>query len=506
VDIDFGAYTDTGKVREINQDRALATKKLFAVADGMGGHVGGEVAAELALEELVNSFKTDPTGRGLAAAIRGANLAVWTKGMDEPNLRGMGTTLTAGTIIEADGMTTLHISHVGDSRAYILRQEELTQLTYDHTVVEELIRQGKLSQSQAQVDKRRHTLTRALGVEPSVTVDSFDVELERGDAILLCSDGLSNELSENEIVTLLSSPRTAVQIAEDLVRVAKAHGGKDNITAVVVFVDKTAQNISSTAGMLHNSKDTNTAFGPINLVENSEVSLKKDVIDNLELLDSGSVDEATLLDFPVQNIDGGRQKNDSGPSGSQPIATQDSKDKQNISEAPSALSTTVDENKKPKTISENYRLKNRNSLIYDLSDDTEETEVFKTKVPLLTFRTVLFFALFVAIGLSTYGTVKWFSDNSYFVGLDGKQIAIFHGRPNGSYFFKPKLMADTSLTANDVLPEQASALKQGVEVTSLNQAYQLIDLLKTQRIKMGLGGDTTTTTTIPYSQLLTTPT
>ncbi len=492
MEIDIGAYTDAGKVREINQDRALATSRLFAVADGMGGHVGGEVAAELALEELLKSFKTDPTGKGLAAAIRGANLAVWTKGMDDPSLRGMGTTLTAGTLTESSDQLTLYLSHVGDSRAYILREGELSQLTEDHTVVEELVRQGKLTETQAQVDKRRHTLTRALGVEPNILVDSFKVNLESGDIILLCSDGLSNELSENEIVTLLASDHIAQQKAEDLVRLAKAHGGKDNITTVIIKIKDAASSLDVKSESLADDILPVTA-GADEQIDSSlgtfGDSYQSDAASSAELnttsaqfLTQDSTDEATLLDFPAFNEN---------------MAT--------ITDNESLPLIPVGEPEESvvlKTKSKQVKIKLKGTLIYDLSDEYDESDQIDTRVPFLTFRTIVFIALMVAVSLSVYGAIRWFADNSYYVGLSGNNIAVYHGRPGGQYFFKPKLVSTTNLTKYDVLPNQATALQKGVEVSSLNGAYQLINDLKAQEKKMGLGQNTTTTT-IPFTQLLT---
>jgi len=235
-----GASSDVGRVRPVNQDRYLLGEDIFAVADGMGGHVGGEVAAQLAVDVLKDAFEKDKTSNGLLNAVKEANLAVWNKGLDDISLRGMGTTLTAGVLIKekADSLL-LVLAHVGDSRAYLLRGSKLVKLTDDHTLIEELLRRGKINSAQALHDRRRHTLTRALGIEPDVAVDLKQVRLLPGDRIILCSDGLTNEVSEKEIASTLAKGQDPAKVAADLVALARAHGGNDNITAVVIVIEKT---------------------------------------------------------------------------------------------------------------------------------------------------------------------------------------------------------------------------------------------------------------------------
>jgi protein phosphatase len=231
-----GSATDTGLVRSVNQDLAVETPNLFAVADGMGGHAGGEVAARLAVDALAVAFRRQPTGAGLSEAVSEANDVVWQHSQDNPELRGMGTTLTAVALVGEDGKDVLALVNVGDSRSYRFHDGELSQITTDHSLAEEMVRTGELTSTEASVHPHRHILTRALGVASGVAVDLWRIQPVRGDRYLLCSDGLTNELTSDQIGEVLSSVPDPQHAAELLVQAARTHGGSDNITVVVVDV------------------------------------------------------------------------------------------------------------------------------------------------------------------------------------------------------------------------------------------------------------------------------
>lgn len=235
------AETHTGYVRAINQDQAVISGDLVAVADGMGGHLGGEVAARTAIEELVAAFRRDRTPSGLVGAVRKANRAIWRRSRVDRKLHGMGTTLTAAALIlplEPDGSSAAHVTlvNVGDSRAYRLvpNSTELQRLTEDHTVVEEMVRQGELTPEEAAVHPHRHVLTRAVGIDPEVDMDVWDLSFEPGSRLLLCSDGLTNELTDDEIADVLAKEQDPTRAAHELVGRALGHGGMDNVTVVVI--------------------------------------------------------------------------------------------------------------------------------------------------------------------------------------------------------------------------------------------------------------------------------
>jgi protein phosphatase len=227
-----GARTDKGRVREGNEDHELTDKTmgLYAVADGMGGHQAGEVASATAIEALRAAVAS---GTPIRDAITLANDAVVERSAADERLRGMGTTMTAATLA-AGG--TLLIGHVGDSRAYLARDGELRQITEDHSLVEEMVRGGELTPEQAEVHPQRSVITRALGIDPGVEVDLYPVELQEGDRVLLCSDGLTGMVRTEEIAAVLQREPDPPKAANELVEAANEAGGEDNITVVLLDV------------------------------------------------------------------------------------------------------------------------------------------------------------------------------------------------------------------------------------------------------------------------------
>jgi protein phosphatase len=231
-----GAATDTGRVRSNNQDSNLVGTNLYAVADGMGGHQGGEVASAIAVETLQEEV-TEPTAGSLVEGVRLANQAIFERQADTPELRGMGTTLCAVALVETeDGGEEILVVNVGDSRVYRFRDDVLSQVTRDHSLVEDLRREGRLTDAEAAVHPHRNVLTRALGIDANVVVDEFHLEPHAGDRFLLCSDGLFNEVPEDRISATLRRLESPDDAAHELVRQANENGGRDNITCVVVDV------------------------------------------------------------------------------------------------------------------------------------------------------------------------------------------------------------------------------------------------------------------------------
>ncbi len=226
----IGHASDVGRVRDHNEDSYVVDPQLalVAVADGMGGHRGGDVASTTALDAFHASFTSNG---GMRDAVRAANDAVIERSTNEAQLRGMGTTLTAGVLGE-DG--TLLVGHVGDSRAYLLRAGALTRITTDHSLVEELMTAGELTEEEAERDPRRSMITRALGLEPDLEVDLYPVALQPGDRVLLCSDGLTTMVREDEIEKILVDEPDADAAARQLIEAANAAGGLDNITVLLL--------------------------------------------------------------------------------------------------------------------------------------------------------------------------------------------------------------------------------------------------------------------------------
>src|SRR5215467_8622680 len=236
-----GAYavaSDTGRKRRRNEDNYVVAPPLFAVADGMGGAQAGEVASQLAASALEAGDSDALEGtKGLDALIQEANRRIFDRASTDPSASGMGTTMTVALV---EGMTVA-IGHVGDSRAYLVRGEQMEQLTDDHSLVNELLKSGKLSEEEAQVHPQRSVITRAVGTDPDVDVDGFTIEAEEGDVILICSDGLSDMVGDEEILELLHANRDDLEKAvKALVSAANRGGGEDNITAVAFRVSSEA--------------------------------------------------------------------------------------------------------------------------------------------------------------------------------------------------------------------------------------------------------------------------
>ena len=235
--LEHHGVTDPGKVRKNNEDSLLVgegrDETLFAVADGIGGFEAGEVASSIATEALKELEPLSP----LEDAIREANRRILAAARGDEKLSGMGTTVVAMRFGGTREEPTAEISHVGDSRAYLLRGDDLKPVTEDHSLVAELVRSGDLTRAQASEHPQKNLITRALGAEEEVDVDTAVLPVEAGDRLLLCSDGLSDMVSETKMLDLLTShPEDTEKTVHALVRAALDAGGADNITVVVVDV------------------------------------------------------------------------------------------------------------------------------------------------------------------------------------------------------------------------------------------------------------------------------
>ena len=227
--VEEAARTDAGRQRRANEDSYFARAPAFAVADGMGGAQAGEVASQIAAESFDERTDDGNPEQQLARVAHAANRRIFEQSESDSSLRGMGTTLT-GALVAGDEVT---IVHVGDSRAYLLRDGELRQLTRDHSLVEELRRQGRLTSEEAEEHPQRSVVTRALGVEPDVQLDVHTHQARSGDLFLLCSDGLTSMVRRDRMREIVSGSDSLDAAADSLVREANEMGGRDNITVVM---------------------------------------------------------------------------------------------------------------------------------------------------------------------------------------------------------------------------------------------------------------------------------
>jgi protein phosphatase len=235
---DQATRTDTGRQRNANEDSLFTRAPVFVVADGMGGAQAGEVASKAAAESFDRELPPTAPERVLRETIETANRAIHDRARNDPSLAGMGTTITAA-IVDADS-EEVAIGHVGDSRAYRLRGGKLERLTRDHSLVEEMRRKGQLTDAQAEDHPQRSIITRALGPEPEVQVDLQTVPAQAGDVFLICSDGLTTMLGDEQIAGILSRATSMQAAARKLVDEANRAGGRDNITVVAFRLEDAA--------------------------------------------------------------------------------------------------------------------------------------------------------------------------------------------------------------------------------------------------------------------------
>jgi serine/threonine protein phosphatase PrpC len=272
-----GVITDTGRKRRRNEDAYVCEPPLFAIADGMGGAQAGEVASRLAAAALKES-RADAGGEDrIQDLIQEANRRVYARSSTDPNTSGMGTTITVALVENGN----VAFGHVGDSRAYLIRDGRMEQVTEDHSLVNELMKSGKLSREEAETHPQRSVITRALGTDPDVDVDTFTIEAKVGDVFLLCSDGLTDMVWEREIQELVEGNRNDIDAAlKALVKAANRSGGEDNITVVAFEIaegqalthdGETRENVVPDAAPL-DDEDTLTEADAVPAVDTAVIS------------------------------------------------------------------------------------------------------------------------------------------------------------------------------------------------------------------------------------------
>jgi protein phosphatase len=439
-----GAATDVGRQRTINQDSfvLLPDRNLFIVADGMGGHQGGEVASRLAVETLQVAYQ-DPTADSLTDAIAVANHRIRNEGDADPELRGMGTTVVALALmreepdpdepIDDDELPQhLLIANVGDSRGYLFRDGSLTQLTEDHSVVADLVREGRISTEEAEVHPQRNIVTRVLGVYDTVEVDLWPLDPVAHDRYLLCSDGLFNEVGADQISSVLRRLDDPNEAAAELVRLANESGGRDNITAVIV-----------------------------------------DVLDDGGIAESAS---AALAGEPSGVA--------SGPAPAAPIDEAD--DLAGFTTAMPAGSTSrlsddeLDSVRSPRPPRSERRAERRRQ---------------RTQRTRLTWRVLLFTLLVLGVIGGALATIQWYGTGAYYVSFDGDEVVIYQGRPGGILWVDPELEERTGIDRADVPERYVPAIIAGNEQPSLAKARQLVGNIERDIDEGDTGTGTSTTTT-----------
>jgi protein phosphatase len=446
-----GASTDVGQVRSTNQDAKLVAPNLFGVADGMGGHQGGEVASAMAVETFRAEAST-PTVAGMVAAVQAANRAIFDRSVADPDVRGMGTTLCAlALVVDDDGADQVMIINVGDSRAYRYRADDLSQLTRDHSLVEDLRAEGRLTEQEAAVHPHRNIITRALGTDPEVEVDHVELAPVTGDRYLLCSDGLFNEVSTDRIAATLRRLADPDEASRELVRLANEHGGRDNITVVVVDIH---DGDGSDEGQVVGAGSPAPGDAPA----------RGERRDRTEVAAAAGPAGSALT--PEEDVAGFGTTAKAGPG------------KSGADGAADGRAAVTGKPAEP-------------------------------RIRRLTWRVALFVVIVLAVLAAAVGAVGWYARRTYFVGVKGNEVTIFKGQPGGVLWFDPTVAEDTGVTLEQMPAQYRDELRKGHSASSLSDAHGYVRRLEGIAAAQGLPKPSSTTaapTTEPATPTTAAPT
>jgi len=391
-----GGASDTGQVRTVNQDSWVATDGLYVVADGMGGHLGGEVASLIAVETIRDRVE-QPSMSSLLEGVRAANEAIFDRATDDPDLRGMGTTVCTIAGVDTEDGPRLGVVNVGDSRIYVFVGEELRQVTQDHSLVETMVREGRLTEEEAAVHPQRNIVTRALGVGPDLEIDWWQLPVRSGDRFILCSDGLFNEVTDDQIAAVLRRLADPTEAAEELVRLANANGGRDNITVLIVDVEP--------GGDDEDADPVTTSFGDPRVARIHGTDL---------------AGFSTAVD-PANDV----------------VSDDDER----------SLQPAVD------------------------GDDGDEPKGHRR---LMSWRAFGWLVMVIGVIVVAVAAIGIYARSSFFVSVEGDQIVIFQGRPDGVLWFDPTIEEVTEVAVDDLTPALLEEVVGNPSYASLDGAQDYV--------------------------------
>ncbi len=486
-----GSSSLVGQVRTANEDSFLVTDDMVAVADGMGGHRAGEVASALTVEVLSGT-----SGRrslaDLVLAVHLANRAINERAAEDESLRGMGTTVCVVGVVDEDG-EHLAVLNVGDSRVYLFASGELTRLTEDHSLVETLVREGRITPDEAEVHPQRNVLTRALGVEALVVVDAWLLAPCAGDRLLLCSDGLFNELSEAEIAAILDEGDEAEVAARRLAAEADAAGGRDNITAVVVDLidaDRPAEALTGRFRRIATpTVDLDDAYhDPVN--DTATVPLVPISAPPQRGPEVGSNEESTdgdpVEDDLEESADAGPDDGVEEPSGPGPVDMGELDEALDRAAAEDARNDHGDED------GDSAEADHEGPPGLHGSDDAEAPSSRQG----ISWRTPVFIVAILLLIAGAFGIVALMAGRGWFVGPDGATVAIYRGTPGGFLWIQPELEQESDIELSDLTDRDRA------DVEERRRAYD--KLADAERYLANLEDRTTTTTTTTTAATTTT--
>jgi PPM family protein phosphatase len=452
----WGSRSDVGQVRQVNQDSLLVTDGVFAVADGMGGYQGGEVASAITVAALERAWP----GADLDTVLRGvalANEAVLGEAAANPRLLGMGTTLAALVLLEHP-QPVLVVVNVGDSRVYRFADDELIQVTQDHSLVETLVREGQLNREQAVDHPQRNILVRALGVASPVEVDYWQLPCRAGERFLICSDGLFNEVSDGELAMACARGESPQTIADDLVELANSRGSRDNVT--VVLVDVVAGDDE-----------------PMHLPAEPYIAVPRLGSDATGIAPTIAAEEDPLqqgLGAPaVEHADPG---DDVAPPAPAPLAAS------TAATAAHEVVAPID----PPPLPHAEEPSSQGQILSSPSPVTSAGELFDDpQVPAMPWedapdanegrgravgRTVLFgAAVLVVLGIAA-GLLGYYARANYFVDFRDDQVVVLQGRPGGVLWLDPTVEVVTDVGRSDLTPQLELEVEGTQEFGSLDEA------------------------------------
>ena len=496
----WGSSSDIGRSRQTNQDNFAADRDLWIVADGMGGHSGGEIAAEIAVTTLTAHGPKNSTVE-LIAAVRDANTAIMRRADADHRLKGMGTTVCLLGHVLVDGQDRLSIANVGDSRIYVYANDELHQLTEDHSLVEQLLRDGRITPDEAERHPQRNVLTRALGIDATTEIDAWEILPFAGDRYVLCSDGLTNELTDDQIAAVLRRLSGAQDAASELVRLANANGGRDNITVVVV--DAVEQSGVAPSGVQaasgHIVKVRVWDPGPAAQATAAAPVVSVAVTDDGDGLDDGNGSAAAPASAaennrsPMDGFEAGDTIVVRVPSSSEAARPEASGSGLGVaaSEQPAAAADIASTVADPKAAKSGRKV---------TKADHARREIREPRPPIFTVRLVVFLFSLLLVVLVAFGAVFWIARRTYYVRFDESgQVAIYRGRPGGVLWLDPELAETTEVNRSAVPAAVVATLESGHDVSSLADARTYVDNLRTQiaadaAARLALTATTTTTT------------
>ena len=540
VELRWGATTDAGRVRTENEDTFVAEPMVFAVADGMGGHQAGEVASALAA-----SIMRDRLGGGAAsedaaaAAVGEANAAIYGAAKANPAQSGMGTTLTAIAVLTEDnpeGDERLVLLNVGDSRTYRFRGGRLQRVTVDHSYVQELVAAGHISIEEARTHPRRNIVTRALGIEPMVRADLWTLPIVRGDRYILASDGLVDEVPDHEILDLVAAIADPQELSKQLVDIANRHGGRDNVTVVVVDVIEGADPPDPTDELAF---DPNWAEGIQEpTVWADDLDLPPDAESTDDVLTAAEADgaaEITQRDVSAMPTEPPAAlplssppppPNDAElaplPSTSQPSTSQRSTSQPDnahdemvgggpavgpasaLAAAPLHPTLPSLPNAGVMRISESAMLTAGPSTGGSTTGGSTAgtttagtTNGAKPKRKRFTFGVFLFTVLVAAVLAGTFTLIAVHARSGYFVAFDDDTVAIYKGQRDNVLWFEPTVNSRSTKTRADLSPEVIAAVEARATFDSFDEAANFIESNVATTVPETTTTTSPTTSTVP---------